>query len=237
VQSSRGESSSEACSHRIPVARSEMADYAQLRTMRRQHVGSETRLCAESRRPPVQENVICCARRIWQLRGENPDQDIRAFDEVCSARDHDGGPDLSLACADEDADDHVPRRQSWSSDSSASRRRREAARKSFRSSSDQASDQSIRQFGASSASRSASAESSEAASGGRRRNASTSEASRSFSCISISLHSVYGWLAPPTIFPPGRVAPISDSEMWRRTPGNRQVLGRRQLASLPRLLA
>jgi hypothetical protein len=51
--------------------------------------------------------VICCAWWIWHLGGENPDQDIRAFGEVCGARDYDGRPDLSLPGTDEDADHDI----------------------------------------------------------------------------------------------------------------------------------
>jgi len=167
-----------------------MADYAQLRTVSSQHVGAETRLRAESGRSPVLENVIRRARRSRQLRGENPYYGIRTLGEIRAARDHYGRTDLGFLGADQNADHHVAGRQSRSSDSSASRRRRDAALKSFRSSSDQESDQSIRWFGASSASRSASADSSEAVSGGRRRNASTNDASRSLSCISIPVFSI-----------------------------------------------
>jgi len=173
-------------SHGIPVARTEMADYAQLRTVSSQHVGAEARLCAESGRSPVLENVISRAWRSRQLRRENPYHCIRTLGEINGACDNHGRPDLGFLGADQNADHHVARLQSTSSDSSASRRRRDAALKSFRSSSDQESDQSIFWFGASSASRSASADSSEAVSGGRRRNAPTSDASRSLSCISIS---------------------------------------------------
>lgn len=179
-------------SHSIPVSGIEMADYAQLRTMRRQHIGAETGFRPESGRSPVQKNVICCSRGIRQLHGENTDQDVWAFGEVRCARDNDGRPDFSLASTGQNANDHIPRPQPWPPDSSASSLRSEAALKSFRSSSDQESDQSIFRFGASSASRSVNADSSEAVSGGRRRNASTNNVSRSFSRMSMSLHSVYG---------------------------------------------
>ena len=141
--------------------------------------------CARTCRLPVLEDGIGRALRPGQLRGENRHHSIRTLGEVRRARDHHGWPDLGFLGADQYADHHIARRQSRSSDSSASRRRREAALNSFRSSSVQESDQSILWFGASSANRSASADNSVAASGGKRRKASTNEASRSLSCISI----------------------------------------------------
>jgi hypothetical protein len=150
-----------------------------------QDVCSEAGLCAESRGLPVLEDVVGGGRRSGQLRGEDPYQRIRSFGEIRGARDDHGRPDLGLQGTDQDTDHYIARPQSRSSDSSASRRRRDPALNSFRSSSDQESDQSILWFGASSARRSASADSSVAVSGGKRRKASTNEASRSFSCISI----------------------------------------------------
>lgn len=163
-----------------------MADHRQFRAMGCQYVCSEAGLRAESCGTPVQENVICCSRRPWHLRGENPDQHIWTLGKIFGACDDHGWPDLGFLGADQDADHHVARLQPRSSDSSASRRRSDAALNSFRSSSDQESDQSILRFGASTANRSASADSSVAVSGGRRRKASTNDASRSLSCISIS---------------------------------------------------
>ena len=48
-----GKSRADARSHGIPVANTEMADYAQLRTVSGQHICSEARLCAESGVPGV----------------------------------------------------------------------------------------------------------------------------------------------------------------------------------------
>ena len=166
--------------HRLPIAATEVANHRQFRTMGRQYVRSEAGLCAESCGSPVLEDVIGRARRSGQLRRENPYHCIRTLGEIRRARDDHRRPDLGFLGADQNADHHIARPQSRSSDSSASRRRRDAALKSFRSSSDQESDQSILWFGASSANRSASADSSVAASGGKRRKASTNEASRSF---------------------------------------------------------
>ena len=163
-----------------------MADHRQFRAMGRQHVCPEAGLCAKSGGSPVQQDVICCGKRFRKLRGENPDQYIWTLCEICGARDHYGRPDLCFLGADKHPDHHVAGLQSRPADSSASRRRSDAALNSLRSSSDQESDQSILRFGASSANRSASADNSVAVSGGRRRKASTNDASRSFSCISIS---------------------------------------------------
>ena len=116
-------------------------------------------------------NVICCARGIRQLRGENSKKDICAFGEVGGARDHNRRADLRLLGADEAADHNVARLQSRSSDPWVSRRRRDAALKSFRSSSDQESDQSMIVSERSVANRSAGADNSIAVSevgGGRR---------------------------------------------------------------------
>jgi len=181
-----GKSRADARSHGILVANTEMADYAQLRTVSGQHICSEARLCAESGGAPVLEDVISRARRSRHLRRENPYHRIRTLSEIRRARDDHGRPDLGFLGTDQNADHHIASLQLRSSDSSTSKRRRDAALKSFRSLSDQESDQSIRWFGASSASRSTSADSSEAVSGGRRRNAPTNDASRSLSCISIS---------------------------------------------------
>ncbi len=160
--------------------------------MGRQNVRSEARLCAEPGGLPILENVVGLTRRSGQLRGENPHQRIRALGKISRARDDHGRPDLGFLCADKDAYHQIARFQSRSSESSASKRLKDAALKSFRSSSDQESDQSILWLGASSANRSASADSSVAASGGKRRKAPTNKASRSFSCNSISPTLGYG---------------------------------------------
>jgi hypothetical protein len=94
--------------------------------------------------------------------------------------------DFGFEGAYENPDHLVTRAQFWSSDSSASRHLREAALKSFRSSSEHASDQSIFLFGASPAKRSARADRvgcirREAAEGFNR------EASQAWSHISITL--------------------------------------------------
>jgi hypothetical protein len=65
---------------------------------------------------------------------------------ILTTNDH-GRPDLGFLCTDQDAHHDVARLQSRSSDSSESRRRSDAALNSFRSSSDQESDQSILRFG------------------------------------------------------------------------------------------
>ncbi len=141
--SSNGERRPNPCFHRLPIATAEVADHRQFRAMGRQEVRSEAGLCAESRGLPVLEDVIGSGRRSGQLRGENAYHDIRSFGEIRGARDDHGRPDLGFLCTDQDTDHDVARPQSRSSDSSASRRRRDAALKSFRSSSDQESDQSI----------------------------------------------------------------------------------------------
>jgi hypothetical protein len=156
-----------------------------------QHVGSEARLCAESCRSLVHEEVISRAWRFRQLRRENPHHRIRTLGEIRRARDDHRRSDLGLLDTGQNADHHIARLQSRSSDSSASSRRNDAALNSFKSSSDQESDQSIFRFGARSGNRPASADSSVAVSGGRRRKASTNDASRSLSCISISPYSVW----------------------------------------------
>jgi hypothetical protein len=181
-----GKGRADARSHSIPVARTEMADYGKLRTVSSQHVGAEARLRAESGGSPVLENVISRARRPRQLRRQNPYYCVRTLGEIRGARNNDRRTDLGFLGAHQNADHHIARPQPRSSDSSVSRRRRDAALNSFRSSSDQESDQSILWFGASSANRWASADSSVAVSGGKRRKASINEASRSLSCISMS---------------------------------------------------
>ena len=138
-----GKGRADARSHSIPVARTEMADYAQLRTVSSQHVGAEARLRAESGGSPVLENVISRAWRSRQLRRENPYYCIRTLGEIRGARDNHGRTDLGFLGTDQNADHQIARPQSRSSDSSVSRRRRDAALNSFRSSSDHESDQSI----------------------------------------------------------------------------------------------
>lgn len=120
-----------------------MTDYAQLRTVSSQHVGAEARLRAEPGKSPVLENVISRAWRSRQLGREYPYYCIRTLGELCGARDNHGRTDLGFLGADQNADHHIARTQSLSFDSLVSRRRRDAALNSFRSSSDQESDQSI----------------------------------------------------------------------------------------------
>ena len=158
----------------IPIALAEMADHRQFGAMGCQYVRSETGRCAKSGGLPVQQNVICGRECSGQLRGENSDRHIWAFHKVSTARDHYGRADFGFKGAYQNPNHYVTRCQFGSSDSSASRRLREAALNSFRSSSDQESDQSIFRFGVSPANRSARADSSAAASGARRRKASTS---------------------------------------------------------------
>lgn len=67
-----GESCADAFTHSLPVAHTEMTDYAQLRTVSSQHVGAEARLRAESGGSPVLENVITRAWCSRQPRCENP---------------------------------------------------------------------------------------------------------------------------------------------------------------------
>lgn len=138
-----GKGRADARSHSIPVAHTEMADYAQLRTVSSQDVGAEARLRAESNGSPVLENVISGAWRSRQLRRENPYHCIRTLSEISGARDNHGRTNFGFLGAHQNADLQVARPQSRSSDSSESRRRRDAALNSFRSSSDQESDQSI----------------------------------------------------------------------------------------------
>ena len=169
-----------------------MADHRQFGAMGCQHVSSKTGHCAKSGRLTVQQNAICGCECPGQLRGENSDQHIGVLLKISAARNHCGRADLGFKGAYQNPNHHVARRQFGSSDSSASRRLREAALNSVRSSSDQESDQSIFPFGVTPANRWARADNSAAVSGGRRRKASTSDASRALSCISITLQPVYG---------------------------------------------
>src|SRR5579884_1330245 len=89
-----GKGRANARSNGVPVAHTEMADYAQLRTVRSQHVGTEARLRTQSSGSPVLENVISRAWRSWQLRRENPYDCIRTLCEIGGARDNYGRTDL-----------------------------------------------------------------------------------------------------------------------------------------------
>ena len=153
----------------IPIALAEMADHRQFGAMGCQYVRSETGRCAKSGGLPVQQNVICGRECSGQLR---PAHLGVPQGKYCSRSLRPGG--LWFQGRHQNPNHYVTRCQFGSSDSSASRRLREAALNSFRSSSDQESDQSIFRFGVSPANRSARADSSAAASGARRRKASTS---------------------------------------------------------------
>ena len=184
---SDGKRGANASLYGVPIALAEMADHCQFGAMGCQHVSSEAGHCAKSGRLPVKQNVICGCECSGQLRSENSDQHIGALHKVSAARNHYRRADFGFKGANQNPNYHVAWRQFGSSDSSASRRLREAALNSVRSSSDQESDQSIFRFGVSPANRWARADNSAAASGGRRRKASTSDASRALSCISITL--------------------------------------------------
>ena len=112
AESLHGKGRADARSHSIPIARTEMADYAQLRTVSGQHVGPEAGLCTESGGLPVLEDVIGSGWRYGQLRSENPNQRIRTLGEIRSACDHHGRADLLLLGADQYAHHHIARLQS-----------------------------------------------------------------------------------------------------------------------------
>ena len=128
---------------------------------------------------------------LFAVFAQDAEQNIGSFNKVGAACDHHRRPNLCFQGARKRANDDITGLQRGSSGSSASSRRTEAAVNSFRSSSDQESDQSILVFGRSAANRSAKTAISDAASGGRRRNACNSEVSRALSCCSIdSLFSI-----------------------------------------------
>jgi hypothetical protein len=151
----------------------------------RKYVQLEARRIAS----PGERNPWPCLA--WMLGRENAGEDIRTFDQICAAGNYHRPANLGFESASQHADRDIARLQRESSASSASSRFREAALKSRRSSSDHESDQSILLFGVNKASRSARADNSAAASGARRRNASTSDTSRGFNCISMVLSPSY----------------------------------------------
>ena len=163
-----------------------MADDGQLRAVCCQHVGSETGLGAKAGSLPLHEKAVRGCGRFGRLCREDANENVGALYQVCAAGDHHRRADLGFQGASKHANHYVAGLQCDSSDSSASSRLREAALKSFRSSSVQESDQSIRWCGESAANRSARADNSAAVSGGSRRKTSTSDASRGFNCISIA---------------------------------------------------
>ena len=186
-QTSNGESGPHAALHLTQVAIAEMTDDRQFRTMHGEYVRSEIRLRSKPGILPVVEKAVRGRRRFGRPGGENADEDIRAFDQVCATRNHHRRTYLGFDGAGKHADNDIAGLQREPSESSVSSRFKEALLKSRRSSSDQESDQSILQFGVTVASRSASADNSAAVSGARRRYASTNDASRGFSCISMVL--------------------------------------------------
>jgi len=164
-----------------------MPDRRQLRPVHRQYVRPEIRLGPKPGGLPVLENAVRGRCRIGVPGRENADEDIRAFDQVGAARYYHRRTNFCFKSTGQHADHDIAGLQCESWVSSASSRFKDAARKSWRSSSDHESDQSILPAGESVASRWARAVSSVAVSGARRRNASTSDASRGFSCMSMIL--------------------------------------------------
>jgi len=164
--------------------------HCQNRAVHCQNIGPKERRRTQAGGLPILNGAVRGGGR--RLLCENPDEQVRTFNQVGAAGNDYGGPNFRFHCCGEHSDHKISRLQLESSGSSASSLRKDAVLKSTRSSSVHESDQSMLWPGESVASRSASADNSAAVSAGRRRKASTSDASREFSCISITLQPVYG---------------------------------------------